>query len=215
MMDKNSITSKTINIIGQARIYSLVDLILFAYAIEANKLELTGIVLLHLSFLFYLEHMHKHAYRLPIPIFVWIIFGFAGIILYSKLAVVGFIIASILYVRKNQSPISFFSPIARGFQYYFLAAGILGFANPISFLALALSTVRNFAGDLRDIEKDKKEKTKTSPVIMGIKKDYKNVHLLALFVTSFVWWYIAGISIVWLFCVYLIQIFTYNITPRK
>jgi hypothetical protein len=214
-MDKNSITKKIINILGQVRIYSLVDLILFAYAIGASKLELTGIVLLHLSFLFYLEHTHKHLYRQSIPRFVWIAFGLAGIILYSKLAVVGFIIASISYVRKNQSPISFFAPLTRGFQYYFLAAGILGFANPISFLALGSMTVRNFSGDLRDIVKDQKEKNETLPIIMGLKKDYKNVHLLALLATSFVWWHIAGISIVWLFCVYLIQIFTYNITPRK
>lgn len=204
-----------INIIGQIRIYSLVDLILFAYAIGANRLEIVGIVLLHVSFLFYLESVHKHSYRKPIPSFVWIIGAIIGIAFYPKLSVIGFIIASALYANKNKNPLSYISPFIRGLQNYFLAAGILGFTSPVSLLTLFLLTIRNFTGDLRDITKDKKENMITLPIVMGFNRDYKNIHLYTLFITSFVWWYVSDISIIWLIGIYLVQTLTYNITARK
>jgi len=203
-----------INIIGQIRIYSLADLILFAYAIGANKLEIIGIVLLHVSFLFYLEYTHKHTYRILIPKYIWMIAAIVGIILYFKWSVIGYIVASALYVNKNKAPFSYISPVIRGIQYYFLSAGILGFTNPISLLAFLLITTRNFAGDLRDTLKDKKESIQTLPMLFGFNKDYKNIHIYMLFLTSFAWWYLSGISVIWLLGVYLIQIYTYNITTR-
>lgn len=207
--------NKAVNIIGQIRLYSLVDLMLFIYVIGASGMEAAGIILLHISFLFYLEYTHKHTYRLAIPKYFWVIGGAAGVILYAKLAVVGFVVASMLYVRKNRSPFSFLAPLARGCQYYFLAAGILGWVNPVPFLAFVLMAMRNFAGDLRDITKDKKENMKTLPIVLGLDRDYKKIYLLVLFSTSFVWWHISNLPAAWLLGIYLIQIFTYNLTPRK
>jgi len=137
-----------------------------------------------------------------------------GIILYFKWSVIGYIVASALYVNKNKAPFSYISPVIRGIQYYFLSAGILGFTNPISLLAFLLITTRNFAGDLRDTLKDKKESIQTLPMLFGFNKDYKNIHIYMLFLTSFAWWYLSGISVIWLLGVYLIQIYTYNITTR-
>jgi hypothetical protein len=191
-----------------------VDLILFAFAIGSGTLELAGIILLHLSFLFYLEYTHKHPNRLHAPKIIWILFGIAGIILYPKISVIGYVISSVLYTGKNSRKIAPFAPFCRGLQYYFLAAGIMGFLNPVSFLAFVLLTIRNFTGDLRDVIKDKKEKTKTLPIIIGFKHSQKYIHISTLFFTSFVWWYISGISIIWLVLTYLIQIGTYNLTPR-
>lgn len=94
--------NKIINIIGQIRIYSLIDLILFAYAIGSTNIELLGIVFLHISFLFYLEYTHKHKYRLQLSQYVWIFFAIAGITLYRKVTVIGYIIASMLYVKKDK-----------------------------------------------------------------------------------------------------------------
>lgn len=207
--------NKAVNIIGQIRIYTLIELILFAYAIGSSLQEIAGIVLLHISFLFYLEAIHKHSYRVSIQRYIWVIMGLIGIFLYAKLAVIGFIFASMLYARKKHVPFSYLSPLSRGFQNYFLAAGIEGFLSPLAFLALGMLAIRNFAGDLRDITRDSAERMKTLPVILGITRDYKTVHILSLFVTTSIWWHIAGISIFWLISMYAIQLATYNITPRK
>jgi 1,4-dihydroxy-2-naphthoate octaprenyltransferase len=210
-----TLKNKIINIIGQIRIYSLVDLILFCLVICANTFQFLGIILLHISFLFYLESAHKHSYRLQIPKYIWIITGIIGTILYASLAVLGYIIASVLYAKKNNAPYSYFSPLSRGLQIYFLSAGIIGYTNPVSFLAMLVLTVRNLAGDLRDVIKDKNEDMITLPILLGFKNNYKQIHLVILFLTSFIWWYLLKISIIWLILVYLIQIITYNITPRK
>ena len=207
--------NKAKNVIGQIRIYTLIELILFAYAIGSNMQEIAGIALLHISFLFYLEATHKHSYRVPIQKYIWVVMGLIGIFLYAKLAVIGFIFASMLYVRKKQVPFSYLAPLARGFQCYFLAAGIVGFLSPLAFLALGMLAIRNFAGDLRDVVKDSAEGMRTLPVVFGIIKDYKVVHIFALFVTTLIWWQLSEISIFWLISMYAIQIATYNITPRK
>jgi len=120
-----------------------------------------------------------------------------------------------LYVRKKHVPFSYLAPLARGFQYYFLAVGVVGFESPLTFLVLGVLAVRNFAGDLRDVVEDSVEGMRTLPVVFGISKDYKFVHIFALFVTTSIWWHIAGISIFWLIAMWAIQIATYNITPRK
>lgn len=206
---------KMIIIIGQIRIYSLIDLILFSYAVGAGNAEIIGMTLLHLSFLFYLEHTHKHSYRLPVRAYVWLGIGLMGVVLYTHWAVIGFVFSSILYAQKQRVPFSYFSPLARGFQCYFLAAGIVGFTSPISFIAFVAFTLRNFAGDMRDLKKDKREGMKTAPAVLGCSKDNKFIHPLALFATSALWLYLSGISWLWLVGIYIVQMATYNITPRK
>jgi len=202
------------NILGQIRIYSIVDLFLFLFAIGANRIEFGGIILLHLGFLFYLERSHKHRGRVLLPSFIWIIFSILGIILFNKLAVIGFLIFSFLYAKKNISYLAPYSSFFRGAQYYFLASGVIGFLKPLSFLAFGVLIMRNFAGDLRDVTKDKKEGMKTLPIVFGLKRNFRYLHLITIFATSFIWWYLANLSIVWIVIVYILQILTYNITPR-
>lgn len=208
------IGEKATNIIGQIRIYSLIDLVLFAYAFRASVTEIFGIVLIHVSFLFYLEYTHKHSYRLLISKYVWIVIGIAGVILFPKWAVLGYVLGSMLYVRKNQVPFSYFSPFSRGLQQYFMAAGIVGFMSPLALLSFVLLAVRNFVGDLRDTIKDRSENMMTLPVVFGLKKDYKMIHFVVLLLTSGVWWYISDLPILWLIAIYTVQWVTYNITPR-
>jgi hypothetical protein len=210
-----TLKNKIINIIGQIRIYSLIDLILFCLVIKVSTVQFLGIILLHISFLFYLEYTHKHSYRLQVSKYVWIIGAIIGTILYANLAALGYIITSILYAKKSKAPYSYFSPLSRGLQIYFLSSGIIGYSNPVSFLAMLVLIFRNLAGDLRDVIKDKNENMITLPILLGFKKNYKQIHLVFLFLTSFIWWYLLKISIIWLILVYLIQIITYNITPRK
>lgn len=212
--NKWDLRKKIINIIWQIRIYSLIDIGLFSYAIWSSKFEFIWIVLLHLSFLFYLEYTHKHSYRLLIPRYIWIFLWILWILFYPSIVVIGYILSSMLYVRKNIKKLSPFSPIARGLQYYFLASWILWLLSPISFLSFLLLAIRNFAWDLRDVIKDKKEEMNTLPIFLWFKNSYKYIHIFTLFITSFFWIYISWLNLLWLLPIYLIQILTYNITTR-
>lgn len=202
------------NYVGQLRIYSLIDLILLLIAVRANSYEFTGAILLHLGFLLYLEYVHKHPYRKSFHPSLWIIITILGIIFYAKLAVIGFLTFSFLYAEKQKKSLGPYSPLFRGLQIYFLVGGITGLTAPLSILSGSLIALRNFAGDLRDVTKDKKEGLRTLPILLGFKKDHKNLHLISLFITSIVWIYIAKISILWILPTYILQYITYNITPR-
>ncbi len=202
------------NIVGQIRLYSIVDLILLLIAIKADRAEFIGVIFLHLGFLLFLESVHKHKERVPFPRYLWIVLTGIGVYFYHHLAVIGFLVSSFLYAKKNMPSLSAFAPFFRGLQYYFFTSGILGFLNPFAFLSGTLLVLRNFTGDIRDVTKDKKEGLKTLPMVLGFKKSIKHIHLVGLLITSFVWWYIAGISVAWLLGAYLIEIGTYYLTPR-
>jgi len=165
-----------LNLLGQVRLYSLIDLILLIIAIKADNYQFFGIIFLHLGFLLFLEHNHKHKYRMPFPKHLWVLLILTGIVLYQSFFVIGFLICSFLYTKKNLSNFSPFSPFLRGLQYFFLVAGVIGFQHPISFIAGGLMMLRNFAGDLRDITKDKKEKMKTLPIVLGFSKDIRYIY---------------------------------------
>ncbi|MCK5040102.1 MAG: hypothetical protein KAR87_03985 [Candidatus Aenigmarchaeota archaeon] len=210
MRSKNSL----LNLLGQIRVYSLIDLILLIIAIKADNFQLIGVIFLHIGFLLFLEYTHKHKYRMPFPKYLWAFLFLSGIVFYKSFFVIGFLICSFFYAKKNLPNFSPYSPFLRGLQSYFLTSGIIGFLNPISFLAGGLLALRNFAGDLRDITKDKKEKMKTLPIILGFNKDMKHIHLVFLLLTTFTWWNISDLSIIWLIVIYLIQIMFYNLTPR-
>jgi 1,4-dihydroxy-2-naphthoate octaprenyltransferase len=206
--------STLLNLFGQIRVYSLLDLILFSLALHTNHYQIAGIILLHLGFLLFLEFSHKHEFRVAFPKYLWCILLILGIIYYQNIAVVGFLLCSYFYVKKNSLTFGWSGPFFRGLQYYFLAAGIIGFLNPVSFIAAGLLIVRNFAGDLRDIIKDRKEGYRTLPIIIGLKKDVKYVHLIAILGTTFFWWYLSGITALWLIPIFVVQVGLYNLTPR-
>lgn len=206
--------SALLNLFGQIRVYSLIDLVLFSIALHANHYQIAGIVLLHLGFLLFLEFTHKHEFRVAFPKYLWCILLTTGIIFYKNIAVIGFLLCSFFYVKKNSPTFGWSSPFFRGLQYYFLASGVIGFLNPISFLAGGLLTTRNFAGDLRDVVKDRKEGYRTLPIILGLKKDFKYFHLITVLSTTFVWWYLSGITALWLIPIFVIQVGSYNLTPR-
>ena len=154
------------------------------------------------------------SFRIAFPKYLWAILLIIGVLLYKNIAAIGFLICSFFYVKKNLPKFGWSGPISRGLQYYFLSAGIIGFINPVSFVASGLLLIRNFAGDLRDIVKDRKEGLKTLPIIFGLKKDFKQIHLITMLGTTSVWWYLSGISTLWLIPIFVIQIGSYNLTPR-
>lgn len=203
-----------LNYLGQFRLYSLVDLILLLIATQANTQVFLGVIFLHLGFLAFLETRHSHSYRNRLPKCVWIIFTIIGIFLYRHWEVVAFLLISYLYTKKNHGYFASISPLLRGFQYFFLIAGIVGYHHPLSWIALATIFIRNFAGDLRDTTKDRDANMKTLPVLLGLNKNIPNIHLIAVLLTSVIWWSFTSLSIWALLIVLIIEIGTYNITPR-
>ena len=203
-----------LNLLGQIRLYSLIDLILLLIAIKSGTFQLIGAVFLHLGFLLFLEYTHKHEYRIPFPKYLWAPLLLTGMVFYKSIFVTGFLICSFLYTKKNLPSLSPYGPIFRGLQNYFLVAGIIGFLNPLSLIVGGLFGLRNFAGDIRDITKDRKDKLKTLPMILGFNKDIKYIHLILLLLTTFIWWDISTSSLSWLIVAYIIQIGTYNLTQR-
>lgn len=206
--------NKLANYIGQLRLYSLVDLALLLIASMASKYEFIGALLLHISFIAYLESNHKHKYRESIPNFVWIILIITGTIFYKHIEVIPFIIFSFLYSSKNKDSLGAFAPLFRGLQVFFLIGGIAGYSSIITWLALPLTFIRNLAGDMRDITKDKKEKMTTLPIILGMKEDIKYLHFIMLIITSIIWWTFTPLSWMWIIGTVIIQALTYNLTAR-
>ena len=203
-----------INYIGQLRIYSLIDLIILLAATKATSFEFIGVLFLHIGFLAYLEAQHKHSYRKQIPKPIWIIFTLAGLICYSKIEGILFILCSYTYALKDKKLYGIASPIMRGLQYFFLVAGIVGYSSKLTWLAFVLIAVRNFCGDLRDIVKDKNAHMNTMPVVLGLKKNYNHIHLISTLATTFIWFQFTNLSLLFLIPIIFLQVITYRLTPR-
>lgn len=205
---------KVINYLGQLRIYSLVDLALMMYAAGARGQVLWGSVVLWIGFLAYLETRHEHAYRAKIPNWFWVGLALLGLILFRRIEGVGFFVAGYLYTHKNKKNYGVFSPFFRGLQSFFLVGGVAGFGSILTWLALLLTVIRNLLGDIRDAGKDTAEGMKTLPMLFGWKKNLPVIHLLGIWGTTFVWWHYSGLSVVFLGIIWIIQVATYNLTPR-
>lgn len=205
---------KFFNYIGQIRLYSLADLILLLIAFKADNFEFFGVILLHLGFLLYLERKHSHHYREEFFVWIWILLIIFGAVLYKHIEFLPFLLFSYLYAKKSDSDFGTFSPVFRGLQVFFLVAGIAGYYNVLTWAVLPIIFVRNFMGDLRDARKDRKDGLKTLPIVLGFRKGSKYIHLIAIMVTSLIWWSFADIFVVYLFIVFAIEIITYNLTVR-
>ena len=203
-----------LNYFGQLRLYSFIDLLVLLVATKATSFEFIGVLFLHLSFLAYLEAQHRHSYRKRIPEYLWAVFGIIGLLFYGHIEGIFFIICSYLYVLKTKKSFALFAPLMRGLQYFFLVAGVVGYHNKLAWVALILIFIRNFCGDLRDIVKDKKENLNTLPIVLGLHKDIKYIHLLVILATTFIWFQYTNLSFYLLIPIFLIQILTYNFTPR-
>ena len=203
-----------LNYFGQFRLYSLLDLLLLLIAARINFVDSFGIVCLHLAFILFLEYRHLHSYRERIHGLPWIILTILGILFYRHLEIIPFILFSYLYTKKNQDYWSYFSPLFRGLQYLFLIGGVLGYDNPLTWISSILMFVRNFTGDMRDLTKDKNEGMKTLPVLLGLNKDYRYTHLVMLLATSSLWWGFTTLPLIYLITILVVEIGTYNLTPR-
>jgi len=125
-----------LNILGQLRIYTLVDLALLIYVAGGRGQIFWGVILLWIGFLAYLEAQHKHSYRVKIPQALWVIFLIVGLVLFKRIEGIGFIIASYFYTRKDHENYGIFAPFFRGLQNLLLVGGIAGFDNVLTWLVL-------------------------------------------------------------------------------
>ena len=203
-----------LNYIGQLRVYSLVDLILLLIAVEATSGQFVGVLCLHVGFLSYLESTHAHNGRATVPKWVWIVLVLVGLSLYQKMETIPFLLASFFYTKKAYKKWGIWAPFFRGLQLFFLVAGICGYGIFLPWVAFVVSFVRNTIGDWRDVEKDKEQRMITLPILVGVKKDLKWGHLVAIILSSSIWWSFTGLSIHVLVGVILVQLVTYNLTPR-
>ncbi|MES3005811.1 MAG: hypothetical protein V4664_02595 [Patescibacteria group bacterium] len=203
-----------LNYFGQLRVYSLLDLCILLIATQATTYEFLGVILLHVAFLAYLETRHNHSYRKKVPEYLWIILSLIGLVLYGHTEGILFILCSYIYTLKTKKAFAGTSPILRGLQCFFLVGGIIGYENRLTWIVLIIFTIRNLCGDLRDVEKDKKEGLKTLPVILGLNKGVTYIHLVATFVTTFVWFQFTNLSLLFLIPILLVQLMTYRLTPR-
>lgn len=210
---------------GILRVYSLLDLTWMLLACGVGRSQAAGSLLLWVGFLYCLEAVHRHPYRKRVHPLEPLSLAFVGALLYVNTeadftAVIAFCVASALYVNKNRKPFGYVSPLARGAQNFFLVGGAVGYGW-FTWLVFGLVALRNFVGDLRDISRDRSEGIRTLPVAFGWKKDKPSWHLLAVVVTTFLWWYRWGghdrgaLSWALFFATVVVQVASYHFTPRK
>src|SRR3989344_3885227 len=204
---------KILNYLGQLRLYSLADLALLLVATRATTYQFWGAILLHIAFLAYLESKHAHTYREKIPTSISYILAIVGLFFFRKIEGLLYLLAGYFYTKKTKN-LGWISPFFRGLQNIFIVGAITGYASSFPYIVGLIFFIRNFIGDMRDTEKDRMEGTKTIPVLLGIKKNIKHVHLFATITTSIIWGFLSPISITWLAAVIVIEIATYNLTPR-
>ena len=138
-----------------------------------------------------------------------------GLVLLNRLEGMAYVFATIAYVKKKEySGYALAAPLSRGLQSLFLVGGLIGHAEPLAWMAGGLTVLRNLIGDWRDVGKDRDEEMRTIPVVLGWPQPWPYMHLVAVMTTSTVWWHYTSLDPMWLLATWVIQISTYNITPR-
>lgn len=202
------------NYLGQLRLYSLVDLLLLLAAANASVSQFGGVVFLWLGFLLFLENRHRHTYRQAFPAYLWPILYLFGLILYQRPEGLIYLLLTFLYTKKTERYLGLLSPVVRGLQNFVLVGGIIGYEAQLTWIVLLAIIIRNFLGDLRDVQTDRDEGIRTLPAALGFKKSSPYIHLAAILVTSFIWWKFSSLPIIIVLLVFLVEITTYFLTPR-
>ncbi len=206
------------NLIGQLRLYSAVDLALLLLAAKANPVQVFGSFCLWFGFLLYLESCHRHVYRRDFPKILWPTLITLAVVAFHRPESLGFIayfiLCSWLYAKKNEPQFGLGAPLFRGLQSLALVGGIQGYTGAFAWLALTLTVIRNTLGDVRDTDKDREQGMLTIPIILGW-RSISYIHMIGVFATSVVWLSFTRLSWAWLPVVWLVEIVTYNWTPRN
>lgn len=206
---------KFLNYVGQLRIYSLLDMAIFALALTRDEKSIVGIMLLWVGFLLFLESVHKDRLRRPISRFLWIIFFAPTLFLLPIGAPILFMLFGYFYTAKKRS--KFFgltSPLWRGLQNFSLA---FLFSFYLAAPAFILTAGRNLLADFRDAGSDNKDGTQTIPVRLGLRRNQHWAfygHMFAVVFTTAIWFYYSQLSFNLFWLVAFAEIITYPLTPR-
>jgi hypothetical protein len=205
-----------INYIGQMRIYSIIDILVFAKAVKCDVSEMFGLVLLWVSFLLYLESRHKDRLRLLVNQYLWVGVFLPTMVLLPWWLPLLFILAGVMYTNKKRN--RFYgctSPLWRGLQGGLMA---LAFMPTFTLLAFVVYTIRNLVGDFRDIGDGLKDGARTLPISLGYRRNQVWAfwgHLAMVVCTTLIWSWYAELSIVIVLLCILAEIVTYPLTPRQ
>lgn len=203
------------NYLGQLRAYSYVDLLLLCLALHATPLQFVAASLLWFGFLIHLEWRHRDRGRAPWPAWAWVALWSAGLLLGFSLASGLFIVLSVAYSLKKRYPwVGQVSFLYNGLLKVCLVATMPGAGARVLLLVFVLTSLRNLAGDLRDIERDSAEDVQTLPVRLGLHNDIPWIYPAILAATSACWAAVGHLPIVFLMIAWLIQAVTYRLTPR-
>ena len=206
---------KFLNYVGQLRIYSFVDMLVFATALTSDIRTIIGIGFLWLGFLLYLESQHHDPLRSATNGYLWIIPFVLSLALLPTWLCFIFAFFSYFYAKKKSGLAwGISAPLWRGLQ-----NGILAWVyHPqIAFLAFTLSLVRNLVGDFRDVSVDRESNAHTLPVLLGIKENQSWAfygHMLLVVASTLVWFHSSFLDMRLALPVILIQIISYPLTPR-
>ena len=209
-------SSKTLlNYFGQLRLYSFLDLVIFATALTSNLNSILGISFLWLSFLFYLESRHNDELRLKVHNHLWLIPFGISLFLIPVWVCVGFALFSYLYTEKKKN--KFFgitAPLWRALQNAIIA---FGFKPQIALLVFVLIFIRNLIADFRDVHDDKQRNIQTIPVLLGLMKNQPwafYVHIFLVIGNTLVWFHYSFLDIRFLLPIIILQLISYPLTPR-
>lgn len=206
---------RLLNYLGQLRPYSYADLCLLLAAGGAGAVGFIQASSLWFAFLIYLEWRHRDRGRKPWPWVTWAGLGFFGLLLGPSPAVACFAAFCILYASKKAFPrLALISPLVNGLLKASLLFVATGIAGPFALLVAVLTGIRNLAGDMRDVVKDRAEKVETIPVRLGFKRDQPALYPAALAITSAVWVIYGGLPAWTLALAWVVELATYRLTPR-
>jgi hypothetical protein len=214
-MDMNKYLQLFLNYTGQLRIYSFVDLLVFATAFTRDLSVISGIALLWISFLVYLENRHHDPLRLPIYRYAWLFPYIFSITLLPELTWLTFSLFSYLYTKKVEGGIwSISAPFWRGLQ-----TGALAFQFDVhlAVLAFVLIFIRNIIGDVRDASTDKQRGIITIPVVYGAHKNHPwafYAHILFTITTTIIWFQFSFLDHRLILPTAILQLVLYPLTPR-
>ncbi len=204
-----------LNYLGQLRIYSFLDLLVFATALTKEINIIVGIGLLWLGFLFYLESRHDDEFRLKINKYLWTgPFAFSLVLLPVWICL-SFALFSYLYTKKKQHAAwGVSAPLWRALQNGIIAAG---FNFQLAILAFILIFIRNVIADFRDAHDDKQRGILTIPVVLGVGKNQAwafYVHLMLVVAATIIWLNFSFFDSRLILPIILFQLFSYPLTPR-
>jgi hypothetical protein len=212
---KRGIGASLLNYLGQLRLYSYADLCLLLAAGGVGALGFGQASALWFSFLIFLEWRHRDRGRRPWPWVAWASLALCGVLLAPDLALIPFVALSVLYASKKAFPqLALISPAINGMLKASLLLVATATAGPFLAAVAVLTGLRNLAGDMRDVTKDRAEGVETIPVRLGFKRDHPALYPAALVITSAIWTVYGSLPLWALAGAWTLEFLTYRLTPR-